>query len=90
MLQLITSHLSKCTLTLHRSANVHYIVFLGECLMMDSGCREPLKAKKQLYQLLRKDKLDRLLLTVTPGSLAVEQDLITESWYGISGLDSKN
>ena len=28
---------------------------------------------------------DRLLLTVTPSSLAVEQDLITESWYRISG-----
>ena len=26
---------------------------------------------------------DRLLLTVTPSSLAVEQDLITESWYEI-------
>ena len=65
MLQLITSHLSKCTLTLHRSANVHYIVFLGECLMMDSGCREPLKAKKQLYQLLRKDKLHLHIQNVT-------------------------
>ena len=32
---------------------------------------------------------DRLLLTLTPSSLAVEQDLITESWYGISGLDCK-
>ena len=32
---------------------------------------------------------DRLLLTVTPSSLAVEQDLITESWYGISVLDYK-
>ena len=29
---------------------------------------------------------DRLLLTVTPSSLAVDQDLITESWYRISGL----
>ena len=29
---------------------------------------------------------NRLLLTVTPSSLAVEQDLITESWYGISVL----
>jgi len=27
---------------------------------------------------------DRLLLTVAPSSLALEQDLITESWYGIS------
>jgi len=33
---------------------------------------------------------DRLLLTVTPGSLAVEQDLITESWYGISVLGCKS
>ena len=32
---------------------------------------------------------DRLLLTVTPSSLAVEQDLITESWYGISVLGCK-
>ena len=32
---------------------------------------------------------DRLLLTVTHGSLAVEQDLITESWYGIYVLDFK-
>ena len=30
---------------------------------------------------------DRLLLNVTPSSLAFEQDLITESWYGISVLD---
>ena len=33
---------------------------------------------------------DRQLLTVIPSSLAVEQDLITESWYGLSGLDCKN
>jgi len=33
---------------------------------------------------------DRLLLTVTPGSLAVEQDLITESWYGLSVLGCKS
>ena len=32
---------------------------------------------------------DRLLLTVTPISLVVEQDLITESWYGLSVLDCK-
>ena len=32
---------------------------------------------------------DRLLLTVTHNSLTVEQDLITESWYGISVLDCR-
>jgi len=32
---------------------------------------------------------DRLLLTVTPNSLTVEQDLITELWYGISVLDCR-
>ena len=33
---------------------------------------------------------DRLLLTVTHSSLAVEQDLVTESYNVISGLDCKN
>jgi len=37
--------------------------------MMDSGCREPLKAKKQLYQLLRKDKLHLHIQNVTNGGL---------------------
>ena len=32
---------------------------------------------------------DRLLLTVTPSSLAVEQDLVTESYNVIYGLDCK-
>ena len=32
---------------------------------------------------------DRLLLTVTPSSLAVEQDLLTEPRYGLSVLDCR-
>ena len=28
---------------------------------------------------------DRLLLTVTPSNFPDKQELVTESWYGISG-----
>ena len=32
--------------------------------------------------------MTHLLLIVTPTNLTVEMELITESWYGISGLES--